>query len=201
MTHRGGLVGAEARAPGDHRVNGSGIGDDRPVRISTRGRIEQAHLGAQHVGGGVERLAMAVGVSACARQRDAGPRQEVVGQALEVSGRRALGMDVGELLDHLAPGEGRALPGEATRAEHLRGLGAKARGVVGGGDAARPSKGVAKLAPAEAVLGGAGAPAGHRLLARDDPLSVARLALDGGEAGARGEAAGSRLLHDLGVTG
>ena len=164
VAHRRLLVGAEARALCDHRVDGSGVGDDRPVRIAAGGRVEQAHLGAQHVGGGVERLAVAaLGVIAGARQGDAGAREEVVGQALEVSGRRALGVDLGELLDHLAAGEGRGLAGEATRSEHVRGLCAKALGVVGGGEAARAPEGAAQLVLAEAMLGGAGAPAGDRL--------------------------------------
>ena len=57
-----------------------------------------------------------------------------------------------------------------------------------------------ELPRAEAVLGRAGAPLADGALARDDPLSIARLALDDIDAaGARRSPRARRLLDDLGV--
>ena len=75
------LICAGARALGDHRVDGADVGDDRPVWIAAGGRVDQAHLGAEHVGGGVERPAVtAARVVARSRQSDAGAREELVAE-------------------------------------------------------------------------------------------------------------------------
>ena len=53
------------------------------------------------------------GVAVLVGERDADPAEELVGEALQVAGGRALWVDLGERLDHLAPRERRALAGEA----------------------------------------------------------------------------------------